>query len=308
MQTIARLKPSRLNSPFIRPTQIIFHSAGDNYGVEGHLSWQWNGDLESHAYTARDGRVYQIVPYNRRAQANYTANLRPDGTGALSMETGSSINATEPWTDDQIDSLVEWSRERISEFPAIARQRCPGPNAPGLGYHIMFGTPGAWTPVAKACPGPERIKQFNGVLLPRIIKDGPTVIDLGRFTPAKEVEDMALVSQDAFNKLAREVQETNEKVARIWSDVEVPGQYWTKIAAGYNANAAEAKSDAERDQALAGAVAALATAVRDIQTRILTPGAPYDHIQDLMNIQIPTLNGKLDSIAARLDKAGIPKD
>ena len=30
----------------------------------------------------------------------------------------------------------------------------------------MFGAPGPWTPVAKSCPGPNRIKQFNNILVP----------------------------------------------------------------------------------------------------------------------------------------------
>jgi hypothetical protein len=178
--TIPSLKRFSNPPPSIVPTQIIFHSACDNYGVSGHLSWQLSGSLESHVYISRPGALYQIVNYTQRAQANYQANRRSDGTGALSAETGSDIEALDPWSDEQIDTMVEWARERISQFPRIARQRCPSPTAPGIGFHTMFGAPSAWTPVAKTCPGPERKKQFASIVLPRIVASDPVVIDGGQ--------------------------------------------------------------------------------------------------------------------------------
>lgn len=213
LMLITRLKPTRLNAPIIIPNQIIFHSAGDNYGVEGHIGWQHSGSLESHAYTARNGDLYQIVQYNRRANANLTANgPRADGTGALSMETGSSINATEPWYDAQIDTMVDWARERIAQFPTILPRRCPSANASGLGYHIMFGTPGPWTPVAKACPGVERIKQFSQVLLPRITKSGPTVIDTKPGKPAKPKEWDEMASKEEIGSIVQKALENPDNM------------------------------------------------------------------------------------------------
>lgn len=165
----------RINPPAIIPNQLIFHSACDNYGVEGHLSWQLGGSLESHAYTARNGDIYQIVPYSRRAQANLTANgPRGDGTGAISMETGSDINALDPWTNEQIEALINWARDRLDEFPTIARRRAPSPDAAGIGYHTMFGAPSRWTPVAKTCPGPRRIRQFEEIILPALVSGTPS--------------------------------------------------------------------------------------------------------------------------------------
>ena len=36
----------------------------------------------------------------------------------------------------------------------------------GFGYHTQFGSPSHWTPKAKTCPGPDRIIQFNEILVP----------------------------------------------------------------------------------------------------------------------------------------------
>lgn len=199
MATYQRFK--NISPPTIIPNQIIFHSACDNYGVEGHLSWQLNGTLESHAYTARNGDIYEIVPYNKRAQANYTANgPRGDGTGAISMETGSDIPALDPWTNAQLDAMVDWARRLLSRFPTIGRRKCPNAGASGIGYHVMFGAPGPWAPRAKTCPGPERIKQFNSILLPRIIADAPVVIPVD---PPKDWFDMA--TKDDLKAAVREV-------------------------------------------------------------------------------------------------------
>lgn len=213
MASFQRLK--KISPPIIIPNQIIFHSACDNYGVEGHLSWQLNGSLESHAYTARNGDIYQIVPYNRRAQANLTANgPRSDGTGAISMETGSDIPALHPWTDAQIDAMVEWARERMAEFPTIGARRAPSATAAGIGFHVMWGAPSPWTPVAKTCPGPERIKQFEQVLLPRILRAPAKVITVpgvpGKAapkpspSPSNSIEEyLKTVDDQKFKELVR---------------------------------------------------------------------------------------------------------
>jgi hypothetical protein len=48
-------------------------------------------------------------------------------------------------------------------------------NGAGVGYHTLFGAPGAWTPVAKSCPGPKRKVQFHDWLVPWM-KDQPTPV------------------------------------------------------------------------------------------------------------------------------------
>lgn len=193
MRTIDAYKQFKKPPPIIRPTQIIFHSACDNYSVEGHLDWQYNGDLESHVIFSRVGDLYRITPYNRRAQANYSANgPRSDGSGALSGETSSDINAEDPWSDAQLVSMAQWAKDRMAEFPDIARRVCRSPNDPGIGFHTMWGAPSAWTPVAKTCPGPERKKQFYSTLIPMI------------FDTNRDNDDMPITDAE-MNKIAEKV-------------------------------------------------------------------------------------------------------
>ena len=106
----------------------------------------------------------------RSADANYRANRRPDGTGAISIETEDNVGNpdTLPWTDAQVDTLVRlalWAA-RVHRIPG---RRCPSPSSPGIGFHTLFGAPSAWTPVSKTCPGVVRIRQFNQTVLPAIV-------------------------------------------------------------------------------------------------------------------------------------------
>ena len=96
------------------------------------------------------------------------------------METEGLDNGT--WTDVQIAELKEflvWAHKTHG----IPLRVCPAWNRAGVGYHTMWGAPGPWTPVAKSCPGPNRIKQFRDVITPwmknPILEDDlPTPADL----------------------------------------------------------------------------------------------------------------------------------
>lgn len=155
----------------ITPTQIILHSLGNGYNFDAGVEWlrDPSNPLEAHIAVRKDGYRVQLVPYTMRAEANYHANRRPDGTGALSVETDSSVAAEEPWSDDQVASIIEWCATRCKEFD-IPPRLCRTPDDPGIGWHIMFGSPGEWTPARKVCPGPARIEQVKNIILPGIQK------------------------------------------------------------------------------------------------------------------------------------------
>jgi hypothetical protein len=106
-----------------------------------------------------------MVDTEVRADANRRANLRPDGTGAISIETedeGDPVGV--PWTAEQlgtIKAIIRWAHVTHG----IPMTICHSPSAPGLGYHSMWGAPSDWTPSAgKTCPGPTRIIQFHGIV------------------------------------------------------------------------------------------------------------------------------------------------
>lgn len=146
------------NDPKIRATQAILHvDAGGaaslfsyfrdrSGGIESHFHIKWSGEIEQYRDTAYE------------ADANHLANPR-----AISIETQGFGNGR--WNKRQLRSikrLLVW----LEATHGIPLQVCPAWDAPGVGYHVMFGAPGAWTPVAKSCPGPNRIKQFNKELVP----------------------------------------------------------------------------------------------------------------------------------------------
>lgn len=162
-----KLIPAGYNDPAIIPIGIILHvdagNAADLYDYFAHRS----GGIESHGHIRKDGHIYQYRDTSREADANYRGNsfIGNDGRryGFLSFETQGYGEGE--WTDAQIDSikrLIEWGHK----VHGIPLRVAPAWDRGGVGYHTMWGAPGPWTPVAKSCPGPARIKQFNAIIKP----------------------------------------------------------------------------------------------------------------------------------------------
>jgi hypothetical protein len=101
------------------------------------------------------------------ADANYRGNsFMVDGVlcGLASIETQGRCDGT-GWNAKQlydIKRLLKW----LSVTHGFPLRRIPAWNGSGVGYHVMFGAPGPWTPVAKECPCKERIAQYENVIVP----------------------------------------------------------------------------------------------------------------------------------------------
>lgn len=161
-----RLIPAGSSDPPIIPVGVILHVAvSEAASLHDYFAGR-SGGIESHAYITRGGVFEQYREFTREADANYRANsFVRDGRryGFLSVETqGLERGRWDPPQLDAIKAFLVWAA-REYDFPL---RPCPGPYAAGVGYHVMFGAPGPWTPVAKTCPGPDRVRQFHEVLVP----------------------------------------------------------------------------------------------------------------------------------------------
>jgi len=158
--------PPGANDPKIIPIGVILHVDAGNAGSLYNYFNGPSGGIESHFHIPKVGMPEQYRDTTREADANFQANSfdRNGKTyGFLSVET----QGLEPgeWNAHQLDEikkLLLWA----NKTHGIPLRRCPAWNEAGVGYHVMFGSPGPWTPVSKSCPGPNRIKQFNTVLVP----------------------------------------------------------------------------------------------------------------------------------------------
>jgi len=124
---------------------------------------QNNSVLESHFYVTEEGVIEQYMDTQIMADANKNAN-----SFAVSIETedGRQIR---PWTDPQLASLIHlvtW----LCDTHHIPKVQIPSAYGSGIGWHVMFGAPGPWTPVAKSCPGQPRIDQTRNVLIPAVAR------------------------------------------------------------------------------------------------------------------------------------------
>lgn len=153
---VQRLIPPGSNDPRIKARAVIWHVAvsmadslhdyfdGPSGGIESHFYINWRGKIDQYRDTAYE------------ADANLDAN-----SFAISVETAGWANGR--WNLLQrraIKKLSLW----LHEAEGIPFKVCESPTGSGHGYHTMWGAPSPWTPVAKSCPGPNRIKQFEAWL------------------------------------------------------------------------------------------------------------------------------------------------
>ncbi|MFJ6633494.1 N-acetylmuramoyl-L-alanine amidase [Streptomyces sp. NPDC091376] len=160
------LQPESDAQPAIRPTQFILHSIAAPWTARRiYEYWNESTNLESHFGLGYEGDLGQYIGTETRADANYRANLRPDGTGAVSIETASNLQHTDPWTDRQTEKLIAlgaWLHERHG----IPLRVCRSAADPGYGYHRLHAD---WAVSGTACPGDARVRQFKNVVFPGIV-------------------------------------------------------------------------------------------------------------------------------------------
>ncbi|MFD7738424.1 peptidoglycan-binding protein [Streptomyces sp. MJM8645] len=160
------LQPESDAQPAIVPTQFILHSIAAEWSPRRiYEFWRDSTNLESHFGLGYDGAIAQFIGTQTRADANAAANRRSDGTGAVSIETESNSQHTDPWTDQQIEQLVALGVWLHREH-GIPLRICRSADDPGYGYHGLFRS---WSTSGTACPGDARIEQFRTVVIPSIV-------------------------------------------------------------------------------------------------------------------------------------------
>lgn len=181
------------NDPRIKVVGAVLHVDGGN---QGSLYNYFNGPsdgIESHFHVNKAGIIEQYRDTDWEADANYKGNAFMRGSvrcGLVSIET-QGLGSGE-WNGAQLTSikrLLKW----LSYAEGFPLQKIPTWNGDGVGYHIQFGSPGPWTPSAKVCPGPDRIKQFNNILVPWF--RNPVVDDPDSPQPTRKVPPTMFVSR-----------------------------------------------------------------------------------------------------------------
>jgi hypothetical protein len=171
-EAIVKLIPHGSEDPPIVPCGLVYH-VRDGLGLSLFDDFTDGRGIESHFYIRFTGEIEQYRDTGTQADAQLDGNsFVRDGrvVGFLSVETegrGAGL-----WTEAQLATLKKLSRWVHEQFDVPLRV-CPEFNSPGYGYHTMFGAPSHWTPVVKTCPGPDRIKQFNEIIVPWLEAGAP---------------------------------------------------------------------------------------------------------------------------------------
>lgn len=125
----------------MEPTLIVIHYTGDN-SLEGALSWlcATQSQVSAHLVIAKDGTVYQLVPFNIKAW--HAGNSSYNGRrGVNSFSIGiENVGFGDEWPKEQVDAIREvlgaisraYTIEDIvgHEDVAPGRKTDPGPNFP----------------------------------------------------------------------------------------------------------------------------------------------------------------------------------
>lgn len=182
------LQPESDQQPAIEPTQFILHSIIAPWTPRRTYEYWQTTNLESHFGLGFDGGLAQYVGTQTRADANYKANLRPDGTGAVSIETASNTSGSDSWTDAQVETLIRlgvW----LHQQHGIPLRICRTASDPGFGYHRLHVD---WAVSGTTCPGDARVAQFKNVIFPAIVARAS-----GTTTAPSEEDDMPTAAEIA---------------------------------------------------------------------------------------------------------------
>lgn len=160
------LQPESDDQAAIRPTQFIIHSIAAPWNTRRiYEYWRDSTNLESQFGLGYSDRPAQYIGTETRADANYRANRRSDGTGAVSIETASNLKHTDPWSPSQIEELIKlgvW----LHYQHGIPLRICRTASDPGYGYHRLHAD---WSVGGTDCPGDARVKQFKEIVFPGIV-------------------------------------------------------------------------------------------------------------------------------------------
>ena len=114
------------------------------------------------------------------------------------QSSGRRVDLSSPFVDA---SLPDGSRLHVA-IPDVTRRQVGAPAGSGIGWHVMFGAPGPWTPVAKSCPGPARVAQARDEIIPAIVAGDPhnPYPKPDPKPPTVEDDDMATAQETAANR------------------------------------------------------------------------------------------------------------
>lgn len=156
------LNPESYTQATIRPTQFIMHSIAAPWTAKRvYEYWRDSTNLESQFGLGYSGDLAQYLSTTTRADANAQANVR-----AVSIETASNLEHTDPWTEAQVEMLIRLGVWLHHEH-GIPLRKCRTWDDPGYGYHRMFPQ---WSIGGTACPGDARVRQFNDIIFPEIVR------------------------------------------------------------------------------------------------------------------------------------------
>lgn len=225
------INPSR--DPRIDPTPgDIFHIAvSEADSLFDFFKGRTDG-IESTGYIRRDGTLEQYRPLDVECDANGDGNsFTFDGHrgGFNSWETqGGEFGE---WSDAQVATIQRIILHKHEHFGTPLRL-APAWNRSGFGYHRLHHE---WNRNGHTCPGPDRVRQFNRVIVPWMDRGGHTEED--DMTPGQAKLLEAAAADAKAGRAAAERAEDNARRALLRGQVN--SRLGLSILAGDTSNTGE---------------------------------------------------------------------
>jgi len=154
--------PQGSNDPLIIPVGDVFHIAVSE-ASSLHDFFEHSGGIESTGYIRRDGTIEQYRPLNVECDAQGDGNSWISGGKRYGLNSWETQGMGEgEWTPQQIASIQRIIRFKHARYGTPLRMN-PTATSAGFGYHRLHR---AWNKNAHSCPGNERVKQWNRVIVP----------------------------------------------------------------------------------------------------------------------------------------------
>lgn len=223
--------PPGSSDPEIVPRAAILHVAASLATTLFFWFRDRSGGVESHFFITLTGRIEQYRSIYRQADANLDAN-----DFAVAIETaGLGGGRWNPLQRRAIARLLLWlNTETEGRIPLRRIERW---NGSGVGYHTMWGSPSHWTPVAKSCPGPERIKQFRTWLLPwlgvaRVELGWAATYNLGAGKAHRKVTDLVKLAEGGASVIGLQEASDRGDVLEEFLDAHPTWRVWSPKLGG----------------------------------------------------------------------------
>jgi hypothetical protein len=143
---------------------VVMHTNGAKVPKDGDLFNWWSKGAElhvgAHLQITNSGKLYQYLDTDR-----YTGHAWDANHWTVGVETEDDATPSKPWTDAQIDTIIDVCKQLKVPGKLLLETR-----SNGVGWHEQYPS---WNQSNHGCPAGVREKQIRDIIIPRLATPTP---------------------------------------------------------------------------------------------------------------------------------------